>query len=143
MSEAKRYVIPFGTGELILETGKVAQQASGAVWAQWGETVALAAVVVGDSPDPYSVDSDFIPLTVDYREKFYASGRIPGGFFKREGRPGTSETLRARLIDRPIRPLMPQDFFHETQIYVTVLSMDMEHPAELPAFIASSAALYI
>lgn len=143
MSEKKRYVIPYGTGELILETGKVAQQASGAVWAQWGETVVLAAVVVGDSPDSYSEERDFLPLTVDYREKFYASGRIPGGFFKREGRPGNSETLRARMIDRPIRPLFPQDFRHETQIYVTVLSMDLEHPAELPAIIASSAALYM
>jgi len=140
MSEEKRYPLKYGSSELILETGRLAKQASGAVLAQWGETVVLAAAVANDSP---SENLDFFPLTVDYREKFYASGRIPGGFYKREGRPGTSETIRARLIDRPIRPLFPPDFHNETQVYVTVLSMDQEHPAELPAIIASSAALYL
>lgn len=139
MTESKRYSIPYGSSELVLETGHVAQQAAGAVWARWGETVVLAACVVSDE----RADFGFFPLTVDYREKFYASGRIPGGFYKREGRPGTSETIRARLIDRPIRPLFPKGFSNETQIYVTVLSMDQEHPADLPALIASSAALYI
>ncbi len=141
MSEAKRYTLPYGSGELALETGRVAKQANGAIVAQWGDTVVLAAVVCSDTPP--DENRDFLPLTVDYREKFYASGRIPGGFYKREGRPGTSETLHARLIDRPIRPLFPEGFANEVQVFVTVLSMDQEHPAELPALIASSAALYI
>jgi len=139
MSEAKRYTIPYGTGELTLETGRLAKQASGAVLARWGETIVLAAAVMGDERP----EVDFFPLTVDYREKFYASGRIPGGFFKREGRPGTTETISARQIDRPIRPLFPKGFKNETQVYVTVLSMDQEHPADMPALIASSAALYL
>ena len=141
MSDVKRYTLPYGSGELILETGRLAKQANGAVLAQWGGTFVLAATVMSDFTK--NEDWDFIPLTVDYREKYYASGRIPGGFFKREGRPGISETLRARLIDRPIRPLFPERFQYETQIYVTILSMDQEHPPELPALIASSAALYI
>ena len=140
MTETKRFTIPYGNSELILETGHLARQAHGAVWAQWGNTVVLAAAVVADKANE---DYDFFPLTIDYREKFYASGRMPGGFFKREGRPGTNETLRARLIDRPLRPLFPDGFRNETQVYVSVLSMDQEHPAELPALIASSAALHI
>ncbi len=138
MSDVKRYNIPYGNCDLVLETGRLAKQASAAILAQWGQTVVLCACVVGDKRE-----GDFFPLTVDYREKFYASGRIPGGFFKREGRPGTNETLRARLIDRPLRPLFPEGFINEVQVYVTVLSMDQEHPAETAALIASSAALYI
>jgi len=141
MNESKRYAIPYGSGTLTLETGRLARQAHGAVLAQWGDTIVLSAVVVADKPPEKS--QDFFPLTVDYREKFYASGRIPGGFFKREGRPGTNETLRARLIDRPLRPLFPEGFRNETQVYISILSMDQQHSAELPALIASSAALYI
>jgi polyribonucleotide nucleotidyltransferase len=140
MTEAKRFTIPFGDCELTLETGRLAKQAGGAVLAQWGDTVVLAAAVASDKA---RADIDFFPLTVDYREKFYAAGRIPGGFFKREGRPGTQETICSRLIDRPIRPLFPDGYKNETQVYITVLSMDQKHLPDVPALIASSAALHI
>jgi polyribonucleotide nucleotidyltransferase len=136
----EKFVVPFGAQELTVEIGKVANQANGAATLQVGGTVVLVAAVV--SPEP-AESLDFFPLTVDYREKFYASGRIPGGFIKRESRPGESETLRARLIDRPIRPLFPEDFRHEVQVYVVVLSMDQENPAEIPAVIGASIALHI
>ena len=135
-----KFEIPFGDKSLTIEIGKVAKQANASVLVQVGGTVALVAVVAASKP---LENVNFLPLTVDYREKFYASGRIPGGFIKRESRPGDSEMLKARLIDRPIRPLFPEGYSTETQIYVTVLSMDQENPAELPALIGASTALYI
>ena len=123
---------------LILETGKVARQADGAVVASYGDTVILATVVGAKSAKP---GQDFFPLTVNYQEKFYAAGRIPGGFFKREGRPTERETLVSRLIDRPIRPLFPEGFRNEVQVITTVLSHDLENDPDILALIAASAAL--
>src|SRR5271154_1205804 len=124
--------------ELTLETGRVARQADGAVLATWGETTVLATVVAAKEAKP---GQDFFPLTVHYQEKAFAAGRIPGGFLKREGRLSDKETLTSRLIDRPIRPLFPDDFRCETQIIITVLSHDMETDPDILAMIASSAAL--
>src|ERR671912_1182193 len=107
--------------KLVLETGKIARQADGAVLATYGETVVLATVVSAKAPKP---GQDFFPLTVNYQEKTYAAGKIPGGYFKREGRPSEKETLVSRLIDRPIRPLFVKGFKHETQVIATVLSHD-------------------
>ncbi len=135
-----KFEVPFGDKSLTIEIGKVAKQANASVLVQVGGTVALVAVVAASKP---LENVNFLPLTVDYREKFYASGRIPGGFIKRESRPGESEMIKARLIDRPIRPLFPEGYSTETQIYVTVLSMDQENPAELPVLIGASTALYI
>jgi polyribonucleotide nucleotidyltransferase len=125
---------------LILETGKVARQADGAVVASYGDTVVLATVVGAKAAKP---GIDFFPLTVNYQEKFYAAGRIPGGFFKREGRPTEKETLISRLIDRPIRPLFPHGFKNEVQVIVTVLSHDLENDPDILALVAASAALTI
>jgi len=123
---------------LILETGKVARQADGAVVASYGDTVVLATVVGAKSAKP---GQDFFPLTVNYQEKFYAAGRIPGGFFKREGRPTERETLVSRLIDRPIRPLFPEGFRNEVQVIVNVLSHDLENDPDIVGLVAASAAL--
>ncbi len=123
---------------LILETGKVARQADGAVVASYGDTVVLATVVGAKAAKP---GQDFFPLTVNYQEKFYAAGRIPGGFFKREGRPTERETLVSRLIDRPIRPLFPEGFRNEVQVIVSVLSHDLENDPDVVALVAASAAL--
>src|SRR5215218_1310477 len=122
--------IPFGAEELVLGTGKLAKQANATVVASVGGTVVLVSVVMAG---PRDVPMDFFPLTVDYREKAYAAGRIPGGYFKREGRPGEGEILRARLIDRPLRPLFPDGFRQEIQIYVNVLSFDGKHSADVAA----------
>ena len=127
-----------GRKTLEIETGRLAKQADAAVLARVGGTVLLAAVTV--SPEPL-VGRDFFPLMVDYREKFYASGRIPGGFFKREGRPGDMETLRARITDRAIRPLFPEGMRHEVMVYITVVSSDNVNPAEIAALNATSLAL--
>ncbi|HUW80185.1 MAG TPA: polyribonucleotide nucleotidyltransferase, partial [Acidocella sp.] len=110
-----RKEMEWGGKTLILETGKVARQADGAVVASYGDTVVLATVVGAKSPKP---GLDFFPLTVNYQEKFFAAGRIPGGFFKREGRPTEKETLVSRLIDRPIRPLFPKGYKNEVQVIV-------------------------
>src|SRR5579863_846856 len=123
---------------LVLETGRIARQADGAVFASWGETTVLATVVSLKTPKP---GVDFFPLTVNYQEKAFAAGRIPGGFLKREGRPSDKETLTSRLIDRPIRPLFPDGFRCDTQIVVTVLSHDLETDPDILALIAASAAL--
>ncbi len=132
--------IPFGEGkELEIKTGKLAKQSNGAVLARVGGTVVLAAVVMSDQES----DKDFFPLMVDYREKFYASGRIPGGFFKRETRPSDNESLRARLTDRTLRPMFPDGFKTEVMVYLTVVAMDLENPAELVAMCAASAALHV
>ncbi|HKU06536.1 MAG TPA: polyribonucleotide nucleotidyltransferase, partial [Bradyrhizobium sp.] len=130
--------IDWGGRPLKLETGKVARQADGAVVATYGETVVLATVVAAKTPRE---GVDFLPLTVDYQEKTYAAGRIPGGYFKREGRPTEKETLVSRLIDRPIRPLFVDGWRNETQVIVNVLSHDMENDPDIVAMVAVSAAL--
>ena len=130
--------IDWGGRPLKLETGKIARQADGAVMATYGETIVLATVVAAKSPRE---GVDFLPLTVDYQEKAYAAGRIPGGYFKREGRPTEKETLVSRLIDRPIRPLFADGWRNETQVIVTVLSHDMENDPDVLAMVAASAAL--
>ena len=125
---------------LTLETGRIARQAHGAVIAQMGETMVLAAVVTAP---PRSEDIDYFPLSVDYREKYSAAGKFPGGFMKREGRPSTKEILTARMIDRPIRPLFPDGYFNEVQVMVSVISADQENDPDVLGMIASSAALSI
>lgn len=132
--------VPFGAEELVLGTGKLAKQANATVVASVGGTVAMAAVVMAP---PSDVPRDFFPLTVDYREKAYAAGRMPGGYFKREGRPGESEILRARLIDRPLRPMFPEGFRQEIQVYITILSFDGVNSADVAALTAASTALII
>lgn len=129
---------PFGEHELIIETGKIAKQASGAVTVRMGDTVVLV-TAVGNKRGREGID--FFPLTVEYRERFYAGGRIPGGFFKREGRPTEKEILTSRLIDRPIRPLFPEHFRNEVQVIATVLSIDPQIDPDIPAMIGASAAL--
>jgi polyribonucleotide nucleotidyltransferase len=126
--------------KLILETGKIARQADGAIIATLGETVVIATVVGRKKVNP---DTDYFPLQVNYQEKYYAAGKIPGGYFKREARPTEAETLISRLIDRPIRPLFPESFRNEVQILPTVLSYDNENEADVLSIIASSAALAI
>jgi polyribonucleotide nucleotidyltransferase len=132
--------IEWGGETLTLETGKIARQADGAVLATYGETTVLAAVVFEKKP---KLGFDFFPLTVHYQEKYYAAGKIPGGFFKREARPTEKETLTSRLIDRPIRPLFVPGFKHETQVICTVLSHDLENDPDVVAMVAASAALTI
>ncbi len=138
MFDIKRKSIEWGGRKLTLETGRIARQADGAVLATYGETVVLATVVAEKSPKP---GLDFFPLTVNYQERTYAAGKIPGGFFKREGRPSEKETLVSRLIDRPIRPLFVKGFKHETQVVITVLAHDLENDPDIVAMVATSAAL--
>jgi len=126
--------------KISLETGKIARQADGAIIAQCGETVVMATVVGAKKVNP---DVDYFPLSVNYQEKYYAAGKIPGGYFKREARPTESETLISRLIDRPIRPLFPDEFKNEVQLLPTVISYDKENEADILSIIASSAALAI
>ena len=126
--------------KIILETGKIARQADGAILARCGETVVLATAVGAKKVNP---DIDYFPLSVNYQEKYYAAGKIPGGYFKREARPTDSETLISRLIDRPIRPLFPEAFKNEVQVLPTVISYDKENEADILSIIASSAALAI
>jgi polyribonucleotide nucleotidyltransferase len=140
MFKIAREEIEWGGRKLVLETGKVARQADGAVVATYGETVVLATVVGVRTPKP---GVDFFPLTVNYQEKFFAAGKIPGGYFKREGRPTERETLTSRLIDRPIRPLFPDGYKNETQVVVTVLSHDLENDPDIVGLVAASAALTI
>jgi polyribonucleotide nucleotidyltransferase len=130
----------YGANTVTLETGEIARQASGAVLVSMDDTVVLATVVARKEA---KAGQDFFPLTVDYVEKTYAAGRIPGGFFKREGRPSEKETLTSRLIDRPIRPLFPEGFYNEVQVVVHVLSVDPEIDPDIPAMIATSAALSV
>lgn len=138
MFEIHREEIDWAGRKLVLETGKIARQADGAVVATYGETTVLATVVSLKAPKP---GTDFFPLTVNYQEKAFAAGRIPGGYFKREGRPSERETLVSRLIDRPIRPLFPDGYRNETQVVATVLSHDLENDPDIVAMVASSAAL--
>ncbi|MCL2162150.1 MAG: polyribonucleotide nucleotidyltransferase, partial [Betaproteobacteria bacterium] len=130
----------WGAHTVTLETGEIARQAGGAVVVNMDDTVVLASVCASKNVKP---GQDFFPLTVDYVEKFYAAGRIPGGFFKREGRPSEKETLTSRLIDRPIRPLFPDGFYNEVQVIALVLSLNPEVDADIPALIAASAALAV
>lgn len=140
MFKITREEIDWGGRPLVLETGRIARQADGAVLATYGETSVLATVVADRSPKP---GLDFFPLTVNYQEKAYAAGKVPGGYFKREGRPSEKETLVSRLIDRPIRPLFVKGFKNETQVIATVMSHDLENDADIVALVAVSAALTI
>ena len=140
MFDIHRVEVEWGGRPLTLETGKIARQADGAVLATYGETKVLATVVAAKEPRP---GQDFFPLTVNYQEKTFAAGKIPGGFFKREGRPSEHETLTSRLIDRPIRPLFVDGFKCDTQVVLTVLSHDMENAPDILAMVAASAALTI
>ena len=139
MSQYKKS-ITFGNHQLTLETGEIGRQASGAVMVSLDDTVVLVTVVGRKDAKP---DQDFFPLTVDYQERTYAAGKIPGGFFKREGRPSEKEILTCRLIDRPLRPLFPDSFYNEVQIVATVMSSDEEIDSDIPAMIGASAALAI
>ncbi len=138
--ESYKKIINLGDEEITLETGKIARQATGAVLATCGNTQVLATVVVGKAPGEHQ---DFFPLTVNYQEKTYATGKIPGGFFKREGRPTEKETLTSRLIDRPLRPLFNDDFLYEVQVICTVVSSDKDVDPDILSFIAASAAIGI
>ena len=129
-----------GSQVLKIETGNIAKQADGSVLVSLGDTIVMVTVVFKKDVNP---EQDFFPLTVDYQEKFYAGGRIPGGFFKREGRPSEKEILTCRLIDRPLRPLFPKDFFNDVQIIVSTLSIDPEISPDIPAIIGASAAVSI
>ena len=138
MFNTHKVEIDWGGRKLTLESGRMARQADASVYAQYGETSLLATVVAAKKPKP---GIDFFPLTVNYQEKFFAAGKIPGGFFKREGRPTEKDTLTSRLIDRPIRPLFVEGFKNETQIVITVLSHDLENDPDILALVAASAAL--
>ena len=140
MFDTKTVSLEWGGKTLTLETGRIARQADGAVLATYGETVVLCAVTAAKS---VREGQDFFPLTVHYQEKFSAAGRIPGGFFKREGRATEKETLTSRLIDRPVRPLFPEGFYNEINVICQVLSYDGETEPDIVAMIAASAALTI
>ncbi|GAA4416271.1 polyribonucleotide nucleotidyltransferase [Quisquiliibacterium transsilvanicum] len=140
MFDIAKKTFTWGQHTVTMETGEIARQAGGAVLINVEDTVVLATVVAAKTAKP---GQDFFPLTVDYVEKFYAAGRIPGGFFKREGRPTEREILICRLIDRPIRPLFPEGFYNEVQVIVQVMSSNPEIDADIPAMIAASAALAI
>src|SRR5882757_638714 len=133
-----RKELDWGGRKLVLETGKIARQADGAVMVSYGETIVLCTAVGVKSAKP---GQDFFPLTVNYQEKAFAAGKIPGGFFKREGRPSEAEVLKSRLIDRPIRPLFPEGFRNEVQIVATVLSYDNENDPDIVSMVGCSAAL--
>src|SRR5277367_4452989 len=138
MFEVFRKELMWGGRRLTLESGRIARQADGAVLATYGETTVLCTAVGAKQPKP---GVDFFPLTVNYQEKTFAAGKIPGGFFKREGRPSEKEILTSRLIDRPIRPLFAPQFRNETQVVCTVLSHDLENDPDIVALVGASAAL--
>src|SRR6187200_252480 len=127
----------FAGRKLVIETGRMAKQAAGSALVQFGETMVLAAVTVSETQSPLP----FFPLLVEYREKTYAAGKIPGGFIKREGRPRDEEILSARIIDRSIRPLFPEGFKNEVQCFIYVISADQENDADVLALVATSFAL--
>src|SRR5215218_319733 len=127
----------FAGCKLVIETGRMAKQAAGSALVQFGETIVLAAVTVSENESTLP----FFPLTVEYRDKSYAAGKIPGGFIKREGRPQDTEILSARIIDRSVRPLFPEGFKNEVQVFVYVISADQENDADVLALIATSYAL--
>src|SRR5579862_9516195 len=138
MFNIHRVQLDWGGRPLTLETGRVARQADGAVFASYGDTTVIATVVAAKEPKE---GIDFLPLTCNYQEKYYAAGRIPGGYFKREARPTEKETLVSRLIDRPVRPLFADGWRCDTQVIVTVLSHDLENDPDIVAMVAASAAL--
>src|SRR5215472_4214055 len=140
MFNIHRVQLDWGGRQLTLETGRLARQADGAVFASYGDTTVIATVVAAKQPKE---GIDFLPLTCNYQEKYYAAGRIPGGYFKREGRPSEKEVLVSRLIDRPIRPLFIEGWRCDTQVIVTVLSHDLENDPDIVAMVAASAALTI
>src|SRR6201991_4326284 len=140
MFDIHRVELDWGGRKLVLETGKIARQADGAVVARYGDTIVLCTAVGVKTAKP---GQDFFPLTVNYQEKAFAAGKIPGGFFKREGRPSENETLVSRLIDRPIRPLFPEGYLCDTQVIATVLSHDLENDPDIVAMVGCSAALTI
>src|SRR6201996_9549022 len=140
MFDVYRKELMWGGRRLVLETGRIARQADGAVLATYGETTVLCTVVAAKTAKP---GQDFFPLTVNYQEKAFAAGKIPGGLFKREGRPSEKETLVSRLIDRPIRPLFVPGFLNETQVVCTVLAHDLETDPDIVALVGASAALTI
>src|SRR3954464_11533452 len=136
----ERAVAQVGDKQIIIETGKYAKQADGAVTVQLGETIVVVAAVAATKAKP---GQDFFPLTVDYREKAAAAGKFPGGYFKREGRPTEKEILTSRLIDRPIRPLFPKGWYNEVQVQSIVLSADGENDPDMLALVGASAALMV
>src|SRR5436309_13373527 len=138
MFNIHRVQLDWGGRQLTLETGRLARQADGAVFARYGDTTVIATVVATKQPKE---GIDFLPLTCNYQEKYYAAGRIPGGYFKREARPTEKETLVSRLIDRPVRPLFANGWRCDTQVIVTVLSHDLENDPDILAMVAASAAL--
>src|SRR6204780_1405759 len=138
MFNIHREELDWGGRKLVLETGRIARQADGAVFASYGETTVLATVVAAKQP---KAGIDFLPLTCNYQEKFFAAGRIPGGYFKREGRPTEREVLTSRLMDRPIRPLFADGWRCDTQVIVTCMSHDQENDPDILAMVAASAAL--
>src|SRR6266705_1949994 len=133
-----RVTVEVGGRTLTLETGKVAKQANGAIYARYGDTVVLVTACMASTLN----ERDFLPLTVDYREYTYAAGKIPGGFFKREGRPTEKEILTSRLIDRPTRPMFPEGYRDETQVIAMVLSADSDNNPDAIGLVAGPAALY-
>ena len=140
MFKVYRQEMMWGGQKLVLETGKIARQADAAVMVTLGGTTVLCTVVAARKAKP---GQGFFPLTVNYQEKAFAAGKIPGGFFKREGRPPETEVLTSRLIDRPIRPLFPEGYLCETQVIATLLSHDLENSPDVVALIGCSAALTI
>jgi polyribonucleotide nucleotidyltransferase len=140
VNNSKSYVVQFGDQSLTLETGELAMQAGGAVTVQLGDSVVLCTATTSREPRE---GIDFLPLTVDFEERLYAAGRIPGSFFRREGRPSESAILTSRLIDRPLRPLFPKDYRNDVQIIATALSSDSQNYLDIPAIIGASAALMI
>ena len=136
----KQYSAKLGDKEITVETGKLAQQAGGAVTVRLGDSMVLVTATASDEPRE---GIDFFPLTVDFEERRYAAGKIPGGFFKREGRPSTETILLCRSIDRPLRPLFPKGYRNDVQIIVTPLSADQEHDLDIIALIGASTALMI
>src|SRR5258705_5361972 len=134
----RQVTVEVGGRPLILETGKIAKQANGAIVARYGDTVVLTTACMA----PTANDRDFLPLTVDYRENTYSAGKIPGGFFKREGRPSEKEILTSRLIDRSMRPLFPESWRNETQVVFMVLSADSENDPDVIAVTSASAVAY-
>ncbi|MGI9262875.1 MAG: polyribonucleotide nucleotidyltransferase, partial [Woeseiaceae bacterium] len=138
--KSTRKSFQFGEHQVTIDTGAIARQADGAVMVDMAETTVLVTAVGRKAADP---GRDFFPLTVNYQEKTYAAGKIPGGFFKREGRPSEKETLTCRLIDRPCRPLFPKGFKNEVQIIATVVSLNPDVDPDIPAMIGASAALAI
>src|SRR5215470_7938330 len=129
----------FAGRKLVIETGRMAKQAAGSALVQFGDTMVLAAVTVSDTKSPL----DFFPLLVEYREKTYAAGKIPGGYIKREGRPSDGEILSARIVDRSIRPLFPEGFKNEVQVFIYVISADQENAPDVLALLAASSALAV